>query len=212
LTSQLGISGTSYRLQLGLINGKWASRLMKGKDILDSFVYKESEESGDFPNQNLIVGWVLRTVAIPNINPHQIMKTTQALVKQAVKRKDEKKVIAPVEAARRVELEKVPESKLKRPQTKGWVKQEGMVSAQDKEDDMRKAFQARMATAKQEEESATASSTPTIKTKRELPSIPGGTQKAEPAAVKEDSIFCGYCGKDLTFKFCPYCGKPLKKV
>lgn len=186
---------------------------MKGQDLIDSYVYKETEVSGDFPNQNYIVGWVLRTVAIPNINPHQIMKTTQALVKQAVQRKDEKKIVAPVAETSKVELEKVPESQLKRPQAKGWVKQEGMVSAQDKEDEMRKAFQARMAAAKQEEEAAaSSSSTPTVKTKRELPSIPGGTPKAEPAAiVAEDSVFCGYCGKDLTFKFCPYCGKPLKK-
>jgi len=52
-----------------------------------------------------------------------------------------------------------------------------MVSTQDKEDVMRKAFQARMASAKQEEESA--SSTPSIKTKRELPSIPGGRSMFE---------------------------------
>jgi len=184
---------------------------MKGQDLIDSYVYKESEVSGDFPNQNYIVGWVLRTVAIPNINPHQIMKTTQALVKQAVQRKDEKKIVAPVAETREIELEKVPESQLKRPQAKGWVKQEGMVSAQDKEDEMRKAFQARMAAAKKEEESVAASSTPTVKTKRELPTIPGGAPKEEPAAVAvaEDSVFCGYCGKDLTFKFCPFCGKPL---
>ena len=139
------------------------------------------------------------------------MKTTQALVKQAVQRKAEKKVVAPLEEVVKVELEKVPESQLKRPQAKGWVKQEGMVSAQDKEDDMRKAFQARMATAKQDEERTTASSTPTIKTKRELPSIPGGAQKAEPAAAKEeeDAVFCPYCGKDLTWIYCPYCGEKL---
>ena len=118
-------------------------------------------------------------------------------------------MVAPVEDAKKVELEKVPESQLKRPQAKGWVKQEGMVSAQDKEDEMRKAFHARMAAAKAEEESAATPSTPTIKTKRELPSIPGGTSTTEPAVEKEDAVFCPYCGKDLTFKFCPFCGKPL---
>ncbi|MFX0073632.1 MAG: hypothetical protein ACFFAO_21350, partial [Candidatus Hermodarchaeota archaeon] len=150
LTSQLGISGTSYRIQLGLINEKWASRIMKGKDVIDSYVYKETEVSGNFPNQNYIVGWVLRTVAIPNINPHQIMKTVQALVKQAVQRKDEKRVVAPVEEAKKVELERVPQSQIKRPQAKGWVKEEGMVSVQDKEEEMRQAFQTRMAAKKEE--------------------------------------------------------------
>ncbi len=90
LSSQLGIPGTSYRLQLGLINEKWAVRLLKGKNILDSYVFKDEDVEGDFPNQNLIVGWVLRTVAIPNINPHQVMKTTQALVKQTLKKKRRK--------------------------------------------------------------------------------------------------------------------------
>ena len=118
---------------------------MKGKDVLDSYVYKEMEVEGEYPNQNYIVGWVLRTVAIPNINPHQIMKTTQALVKQAVEKKNEKKVVAPVSEAKKVELEKVPETELKRPQQKGWVKEEGMQSHQEEEDMVRQAFKERMA-------------------------------------------------------------------
>lgn len=88
LTSQLGIPGTSYRIQLGLINNKWASRLLKGHIVIDSYIYKDEDiAEGGFPNQDLIVGWVLRTVAIPNINPHQVAKTTQALVKQAIEPK-----------------------------------------------------------------------------------------------------------------------------
>ena len=96
LTSQLGVPGTSYRLQLGEINEKWAVRMLKGKEVIDSYVFKDEDVQGDFPNQNIIVGWVLRTVAIPNINPHQVMKTTQALVKQAIKKKEEKRVKVPV--------------------------------------------------------------------------------------------------------------------
>jgi hypothetical protein len=70
LSSQLGIAGTSYRIQLGLINGRWASRLLKGNNVIDSYIYKDEDVHGDYPNQNIIVGWVLRTVAIPNINPN----------------------------------------------------------------------------------------------------------------------------------------------
>ena len=208
LTGQLGISGTSYRLQLGLINGKWASRLLKGKDVLDSYVYKEMEVEGEYPNQNFIVGWVLRTVAIPNINPHQIMKTTQALVKQAVEKKNEKKIVAPISETKEVELEKVPETELKRPQQKGWVKEEGMQSRQDEEDMVRQAFKERMA-AHDEETKA-----PTIKTTRQLPSIPGGTPQKETQEVAEESEkseFCPYCGKDIGFIYCPFCGKKLPK-
>ncbi|MBY9021389.1 MAG: hypothetical protein KGD67_10035, partial [Candidatus Lokiarchaeota archaeon] len=59
--------------------------MLKGKDVIDSYVFKDDDMSASgFPNQNLIVGWVLRTIAIPNINPHQIMKTTHALTKQAI--------------------------------------------------------------------------------------------------------------------------------
>ncbi|MBY9004140.1 MAG: zinc ribbon domain-containing protein [Candidatus Lokiarchaeota archaeon] len=202
LSSQLGIPGTSYRIQLGLINDKWASRLLKGNDILDSYVYKDEDvgEQG-FPNQNMIVGWVLRTIAIPNINPHQIMKTTQVLVKQAQQKKEQQKVIAPVSETRDVELEKVPENELKRPKVQGWVKEEGMKSADELEAEKREAFQIRLA-AKKEEERMKESAGSTVKTTRQLPSIP----KAQETETKK---FCPSCGKDLDWKFCPYCGKPL---
>ena len=207
LTGQLGISGTSYRLQLGLINEKWAVRLLKGKDVLDSYVFKDEDSHGGFPNQNLIVGYVLRTVAIPNINPHQVMKTTQALVKQAIDKREQRKVMAPVSETKDVELEKVPESDLRRPKVQGWVKEEGAKSAQELEEERRQAFKERMAAKKAEE--AKASSSPTMKTRRQLPSIPsaGGPDQTEEAT--DPSKFCPFCGKDLNWKFCPFCGKPL---
>ena len=199
LTSQLGIPGTSYRIQLGLINGKWASRLLKGQNVIDSYIYKDEDiAEGGFPNQNLIVGWVLRTVAIPNINPHQVMKTTQALVKQAIEKKDQKKVMAPIEETKKIELEKVPESEIKRPQSVGWVKQEGMKSVQELEEEKRQAFKERMVYKKQEEEARRSG---TIRTSRELPSIPKGEEAP--------STFCPHCGKDLDWKYCPFCGGKL---
>jgi len=63
--------------------------LLKGNTLKDSYVFKDEDLSASgFPNHNLIVGWVLRTVAIPNINPHQIMKTIQALAKQAITKRE----------------------------------------------------------------------------------------------------------------------------
>ena len=208
LTGQLGIPGTSYRLQLGLINEKWAVRLLKGKDVLDSYVFKDEDSSGGFPNQNLIVGYVLRTVAIPNINPHQIMKTTQALVKQAVKKREDRKVMAPVSETKDVELEKVPENELRRPQAQGWVKEEGTKTAQELEEEKRQAFKVRLA-AKKEEEQAKASSTSTTKTRRQLPTIPSAGDQEKAPVSPDTSKFCPFCGKDLDWKFCPFCGKPL---
>jgi len=198
LSSQLGIAGTSYRIQLGLINGRWASRLLKGNSVIDSYVYKDEDVQGGYPNQNIIVGWVLRTVAIPNINPHQVMKTTQALVKQAIDKKEQKKVMAPISETKEVELEKVPENQLKRPQVKGWVKQEGQKSIQELEEEKREAFRERMKY-KHEEEAARVSTT--ISTTRTLPNIPkeGTTTSSK----------CPSCGKDLDWKYCPYCGAKL---
>jgi hypothetical protein len=204
LSSQLGVAGTSYRIQLGEINEKWAVRLLKGKEVIDSYVFKDEDVQGDFPNQNIIVGWVLRTVAIPNINPHQIMKTTQALVKQAIKNKEEKKMKPTVTEAKEVELAGVPESELKRPQVQGWVKQEGTKTQAEIEEERRQAFKASVAARKTEAQDSAS----TLKTTRQLPSIP---KEGSPGSTQADSEgeFCPFCGKDLAFRFCPYCGKPL---
>ncbi|MFX1309437.1 MAG: hypothetical protein ACFFB6_02785 [Promethearchaeota archaeon] len=204
LTSQLGVPGTSYRLQLGLINEKWAVRMLKGKDVIDSYVFKDEDVQGDFPNQNLIVGWVIRTVAIPNINPHQVMKTTQALVKQAIQKKEEKKVKAPISETKEVELEKVPGGELKRPKVQGWVKSEEAKTQEEIEEERRQAFKATVM-ARKVEAQTTAS---TIKTSRQLPSIPkeGANEQVQ---ASSEGVFCPFCGKDLGFRFCPFCGKPL---
>jgi hypothetical protein len=219
LTSELGVPGTSYRIQLGDINEKWAVRLIKGRDVIDSYVFRDEDVEGDFPNQNIIVGWVLRTVAIPNINPHQIMKTTQALVKQALKKKEERKVMAPISETKDVELTKVPESELKRPQVQGWVKTEGEKNQAELEEERRQAFKERVRASKETAPSSTSTISPsstvstvstasTLKTSRQLPSIPK-EGVAETAPISSEGSFCPHCGKDLGFKFCPYCGKPL---
>ncbi|HUW88994.1 MAG TPA: zinc ribbon domain-containing protein [Candidatus Nanopelagicaceae bacterium] len=188
--------------------------MLKGKDVIDSYVFKDEDMSASgFPNQNLIVGWVLRTVAIPNINPHQIMKTTHALTKQAITNKEEKKVIAPISEAKEVELEKVPESEMKRPAATGWVKEEGMKSSQELEDEKRQAFQERMKYVKEEKRAQASQQAPsTLKTTKSLPPIPKGegVEYVTPDnSTTGSSTFCPHCGKDLDWKFCPYCGKPL---
>lgn len=232
LTSQLGIAGTSYRLQIGFINDKWASRLLKGKDVIDVYIYKEQDlaETGQ-PNLNYVIGWVLRTVMLPNINPYQIQKTAQVLMNQALKKKDQRKVVASVEEAKDVELEKVPESEIKRPKAQGWVKEDGEKTKEEDLEEKRQAFkervkerqEAQQASEVQKEGGAEVEQQPakTIKTTRKLPSIPSAETSAEPAKAVEPpkeevekkpaeaSNFCPSCGKDLTWKYCPYCGKPL---
>lgn len=76
LSSQLGITGTSYRLQVGKIGNSWAARILKGNECVASTTFNEL-------NGNLIVGFVMQETAIPNLNPYQIMKTVQFLTKEA---------------------------------------------------------------------------------------------------------------------------------
>lgn len=207
LTSQLGIAGTSYRLQLGLINEKWASRLMKGKDtIIDSYIYDNVE--GFTPNGNRIVSWVLKTVAIPNINPHQIMKTTQFLLRQARENKDKKKVIIPIQEVKEAQLEKVPESELKRPRTQGWVKEE--LSEREKFLQRTKAKAVSQKYYVEKESTIQEKSPEIISTEKELPKIPS-KDAAETDELKERAlgkIFCPFCGFQI--KHCPSCGKEFK--
>ena len=76
LSSQLGIAGTSYRLQMGKIGNSWAARLMKGNDEVASTTLSEL-------NGNLVIGFVIRETAIPNLNPYQISKTVEFIFKEA---------------------------------------------------------------------------------------------------------------------------------
>ena len=120
LTSRLGISGTSYMIQLGIINNKWTSVLLRGKKCIALNTY--SEDYGDMPNINHIINWTLNTIPVPNINPQQIRKTIQFLIKQAMKNKEKKRELIPIKETKSVKLETIPHSELKRPETKGWVK------------------------------------------------------------------------------------------
>ncbi|MEJ2279694.1 MAG: zinc ribbon domain-containing protein [Candidatus Lokiarchaeota archaeon] len=153
-----------------------------------------------------MVGWILRTIAIPNINPYTIMKTVQALAKQAIDNKDKQKVMAPVSETKNIELDKVPEEELRRPKASGWVKEEAPEVLKESEIEKRKAFQEHMKTKDEE----TLAPSKEKKTRRELHKIPGGNEvSTEGEEETGDSTFCPYCGKDLGWKYCPYCGKEL---
>jgi len=80
ITSVYKIGGTSYGLQIGKIGSKYCIVLMKNKNILE---YKISETL----SKDVFVSWVLSVVIFPNINPYNIMKTVDILIKQ-VKEKE----------------------------------------------------------------------------------------------------------------------------
>jgi len=125
LTPQLGIAGSSYQLQMGKVNGFWAIRLVKGKNVLASKVYKKTAE---LPLGNHLTGWALSVIAIPNINPYQIQKTIGFIRQKAMRAiEDQKhaKKTAGREERKTVTLDKVPENvQIKRPQASGWVKED----------------------------------------------------------------------------------------
>lgn len=216
-TSQLGIAGTSYRLQLGLINEKWASRILKGKDIIDSYVFEDSSVD-ELPNANMIVGWVLRTVMIPNINPYQISKTVQFLRREAGRNVEEKKAKPSLKAGKEVVLEKVPESELKRPQQQGWVKEDeekpAKPPAEEKKEEGDKTPKEKPGD-KLAEKPAPKPAKEAPTKRRKLGAIPsGGPEKDEGddhAAIKkkleEAGLFCAECGAKILY--CPCCGKKL---
>lgn len=197
LTNMLGVPGTSYKIQLGLTNNQWSSRLVKGNNVLASKVY-ELDEGENTPNVNYIVGWVLQASAIPNINPHQVMKSAQALMNQA-KQKLEQRAAKP----------SITESKPA-------DKQKETLSEAEK----RKAFQEKVKARKHEKKKETSSkrtlpkipsaqpSTQTMKAPEKSPSPNQKTTKTESASSEDKSHFCQYCGKEL-YKYCPFCGKKL---
>ncbi len=126
LTPQLGIAGSSYQLQMGKVNGFWAIRLVKGKNVLASKVYKENPD--ELPLGNHLTGWALSVIAIPNINPYQIQKTIGFIRQKAMRaiedQKHAKKTAGKAES-KSVTLDKVPENvQIKRPQASGWVKED----------------------------------------------------------------------------------------
>jgi hypothetical protein len=131
LSAQLGIAGSSYMLQMGKVSNFWAIRLVKGPDVLDSKVFKDTGQ--EMPNANVLTGWVLSVLTIPNINTYQIQKTIGFIRQQSLRTLDEqqakKKEQGKAESAS-VSLETVADRDIKRPKPVGWVKDEQPVQEQ----------------------------------------------------------------------------------
>ncbi len=227
-SSQLGIAGTSYRLQMGIINEKWACRILKGNDVIDSYIW---QDENDVPNANSIVGYVLKTVQLPMINPYQVSKTVQFLRKEAVRNREEKKMVPSVKDGQeaKAKLEKVPEEQLKRMPDMGWVKEDEPKKPAASTPAEKPASAEKPAAPAEKpatvEASTEASSpkptepkpaaTPASGKKRKLPPIPSATGATAPAhdhaEIKEKlekaGVFCVNCGAKIIY--CPACGQKL---
>ena len=171
LTPQLGIAGSSYLIEMGLVNDFWAIRLVKGKSVLDSKVYKDSK---DLPNANILTGWVLSVMVLPNVNTYQIQKTVGYIHQKARQNKEDferKKKSAGKNERNDVVLEKTPEKLKKRVASKGVIVdkegEEGKISAAELSPTL--AASNRAAAKKDGDESATV-----VVGNRELKRIPTG--------------------------------------
>lgn len=183
LSNQLGIVGSSYGVQLGKINDKWAVRLVKGNEVLDSKVF---EETGDPPNANAIVGWILQVIAIPNVNPYQIAKSVGFVRQEAQRRAEDlkKKPAVSLQEAKEVKLEQLPEDaqmKVKSSQkTVGWVKEEEPVAPPTQP-------ATQPATPMQQSMQTTSDSGDAPKKKRLLASIPSASSPSESSTTSASS-------------------------
>ena len=82
-TSPFEISGTSFLIQFGTINEQWASVLLRGNNVIATHIYNEEDLSGcSFPNQSLVVDWVMGIAAIPDIDPREIIRLIQTITLQ----------------------------------------------------------------------------------------------------------------------------------
>jgi hypothetical protein len=177
LSGQLGIAGSSYMLQIGKVGTFWALRLVKGADVLDSKVFKD--KGAEMPNSNILTGWVLSVLAIPNINTYQIQKTIGFIRQQAMRTVDEqqskKKTQGKAESSK-VTLEKTPESEIKRSKGPGWVKEEAPAAESESE-----------STETSEENAEIEQPAPVTKAKPVSPPKSAGSPKVKPL-VKAASI------------------------
>jgi hypothetical protein len=119
ITGQLGISGTSYGIQFGVINGKWAIRLLRGKGVIDCNIF-HNETDEELPNRERIIAWILNAIPM-NVNSYQVQITVGFLIKQTQNNREKKKVLMSLRDAEEIELKGVPEVELKKSIIHGWV-------------------------------------------------------------------------------------------
>lgn len=76
------ITGTSYILELGILNGNYMFILLDDKKLIDSYIVRD-EDLYQFclPRMNLVYGWVLRIEEkIPNLDIFQSGETIQKMM------------------------------------------------------------------------------------------------------------------------------------
>lgn len=187
MSPQLGVAGSSYRLQMGIMHGFWSVRLIKGNEILDSFIFKD--EGKEMPNSNKITAWVLSVLAIPNINTFQIQKTVGFIRQKSLAIYEEQQKTRESQGkaeSGKITLEKVPEQvQLKRPQAPGQVIEEKITPTLLSEKDFNPTIHEEPVSPSSSREivgmkdNISITTTPVSPDKRVLPQIPRGEDYVE---------------------------------
>ena len=76
-TSILGVYGTSYGIQLGIISNQLGLRVFRGKEVI---LFNKFEKKDI--NANHLTAWIMSNLAIPNINAYQVLRTVRYLIVQ----------------------------------------------------------------------------------------------------------------------------------
>jgi len=85
----MGIAGTSYSIQLGLTDKKWAITLLRENFIIERRIYDVIQEE-DPPDADEFTNWIKFTVPV-DTDPYQVKKTVQIMRDVAIKAKKKKK-------------------------------------------------------------------------------------------------------------------------
>jgi len=114
-----GISGTSYLIQLGMIKNRWTVVLLKAKNVLDFYIFKDSDKD-NLPVRNRIINWILKAIPL-DISPQHVNRTVQILLKECKENKEKRKEIASREDCIQAKemLKKIEVPKLSRPMNQG---------------------------------------------------------------------------------------------
>lgn len=116
-TAQFKIPRTCYQVQLGTVNDKWATNLLKENRVITSYIYKD-EELGEFglPNPSDIVKWFLSIIPTSNVHKFTFMRTVKTLIEQTILKKLYPKAGMPISKSfydmLYGKLDKLPENEL----------------------------------------------------------------------------------------------------
>jgi len=82
LKREFEISGTNYRIQVGLLNGRYLFNILDDKTLVDSHVFEDRDNDRfGLSRQNSTVGWILRVAHELKIDHHPLAESVVDMMK-----------------------------------------------------------------------------------------------------------------------------------